>query len=48
MSINDDQQAEPDTEIFVEDYTAWVQGQELGNVVLITRNVAGQAQRRRG
>src|SRR6478752_8167964 len=45
LSINDDQQAEPDTESFVEGYTAWVQGQELGNVVLITSNVAGQAQR---
>jgi hypothetical protein len=30
---------------FMEDYSAWVQGQELGNVVLITRNAAGQAQR---
>jgi hypothetical protein len=29
---------------FIEDYTAWVRGQPLGNVVLITRNAAGQAQ----
>jgi hypothetical protein len=29
---------------FLEDYTAWVRGEELGNVVLITRNAAGQAQ----
>jgi hypothetical protein len=29
---------------FLEDYTAHVRGQELGNVVLITRNAAGQAQ----
>src|SRR5262245_11647774 len=30
---------------FLEDYTARVGGQTLGNVVLITRNAAGQAQR---
>jgi hypothetical protein len=30
---------------FLEDYTAWVDGEPLGNVVLITRNAAGQAQR---
>ena len=30
---------------FIEDYTAWVRGGPLGNVVLITRNHAGQAQR---
>jgi hypothetical protein len=29
---------------FIEDYTAWVRGEPLGNVVLITRNAAGQAQ----
>jgi hypothetical protein len=29
---------------FLEDYTASVRGQLLGNVVLITRNSAGQAQ----
>jgi len=29
---------------FLEDYTAWVRGEPLGNVVLITRNGAGQAQ----
>jgi hypothetical protein len=29
---------------FLEDYTASVQGQQLGNVVLISRNGAGQAQ----
>ena len=30
---------------FLEDYTAWVRGgEQLGNVVLITRNAAGQAQ----
>ena len=29
---------------FMEDYTAWVQGEPLGNVVLITRNAGGQAQ----
>ena len=29
---------------FLEDYTAWVRGEELGNVVLVTRNAAGQAQ----
>ena len=29
---------------FLEDYTAWVRGKPLGNVVLITRNAAGQAQ----
>jgi hypothetical protein len=29
---------------FLEDYTAHVRGQELGNVVLVTRNAAGQAQ----
>jgi len=29
---------------FLEDYTAWVGGEPLGNVVLITRNAAGQAQ----
>ena len=28
----------------VEDYTAYVRGQKLGNVVLVTRNAAGQAQ----
>ena len=30
---------------FMEDYTARVRGEELGNVVLVTRNAAGQAQR---
>ena len=30
---------------FLEDYTAEVQGQTIGNVVLVTRNSAGQAQR---
>ena len=30
--------------LFLEDYTAWVRGEPLGNVVLITRNDAGQAQ----
>jgi hypothetical protein len=30
---------------FIEDYTAWVRGEPIGNVVLITRNAAGQAQR---
>jgi hypothetical protein len=29
---------------FIEDYTAWVRGEPIGNVVLITRNAAGQAQ----
>jgi hypothetical protein len=29
---------------FLEDYAAWVGGEPLGNVVLITRNAAGQAQ----
>jgi hypothetical protein len=29
---------------FLEDYTAWVRGERLGNVVLVTRNAAGQAQ----
>jgi hypothetical protein len=29
---------------FLEDYTAQVLGQQLGNVVLVTRNAAGQAQ----
>jgi len=29
---------------FLEDYTAWVRGERLGNVVLITRNAAGEAQ----
>jgi hypothetical protein len=29
---------------FIEDYTAWVRGEPLGNVVLITRNADGQAQ----
>jgi hypothetical protein len=29
---------------FLEDYTAWVGDEQLGNVVLITRNAAGQAQ----
>ena len=30
---------------FLEDYTAWVGTERLGNVVLVTRNTAGQAQR---
>lgn len=30
---------------FIEDYTAWVRGEKLGNVVLVTRNAGGQAQR---
>jgi len=29
---------------FLEDYTAWVRGEQLGNVVLVTRNAAGQTQ----
>ena len=29
---------------FLEDYTARVRGEHLGNVVLVTRNAAGQAQ----
>jgi hypothetical protein len=29
---------------FLEDYTAWVRGDPIGNVVLISRNTAGQAQ----
>ena len=29
---------------FLEDYTAWVRGEPIGNVVLVTRNAAGQAQ----
>jgi len=29
---------------FLEDYTAWVRDEWLGNVVLVTRNAAGQAQ----
>ena len=29
---------------FLEDYTARVRGEQIGNVVLITRNAAGQAQ----
>jgi hypothetical protein len=29
---------------FLEDYTAWVRGEPLGNVVVITRNDAGQTQ----
>jgi hypothetical protein len=29
---------------FLEDYTARVRGQQLGNVVLVTRNATGQAQ----
>jgi hypothetical protein len=29
---------------FIEDYKAWVRGEPLGNVVLIRRNAAGQAQ----
>jgi hypothetical protein len=29
---------------FIEDYTAWVGGEPVGNVVLITLNAAGQAQ----
>ena len=30
--------------LFLEDYTAWVRGEPLGNVVLITHNDAGQTQ----
>jgi hypothetical protein len=30
---------------FLEDYTAEVEGETIGNVVLVTRNAAGQAQR---
>jgi hypothetical protein len=30
---------------FLEDYTARVRGELIGNVVLVTRNAAGQAQR---
>ena len=30
---------------FLEDYTAHVRGEQLGNVVLVIRNAAGQAQR---
>jgi hypothetical protein len=29
---------------FLEDYTAWVEGEPIGNVVLISRNSSGQAQ----
>jgi hypothetical protein len=29
---------------FLEDYTARVRGEQVGNVVLVTRNAAGQAQ----
>jgi hypothetical protein len=29
---------------FLEDYTAWVRGEQIGNVVLVTRNAGGQAQ----
>ena len=29
---------------FLEDYTAQVRGGQIGNVVLVTRNAAGQAQ----
>jgi hypothetical protein len=29
---------------FMEDYTAWVGDEPIGNVVLVTRNAAGQAQ----
>ena len=29
---------------FLKDYTARVRGQQIGNVVLVTRNAAGQAQ----
>ena len=29
---------------FLEDYTAWVRGEPIGNVVLVTRNAAGRAQ----
>jgi hypothetical protein len=29
---------------FLEDYTAGVRGEQIGNVVLVTRNAAGQAQ----
>ena len=28
---------------FLEDYTAWVRGEPIGNVVLVTRDAAGQA-----
>ena len=27
---------------FLEDYTAWVRGEQIGNVVLVTRNAAGR------
>ena len=30
---------------FLEDYTARVRGEQIGNVVLVTRDAAGQAQR---
>jgi hypothetical protein len=30
---------------FMEDYTAWVRGEAVGNVVLVTRNAGGLAQR---
>jgi hypothetical protein len=30
---------------FLEDYTAWVRGQPVGNVVLVTRNTEGKAQK---
>jgi hypothetical protein len=30
---------------FLEDHTAWIRGEALGNVVLITRNPVGKAQR---
>ena len=30
---------------FLEDYTAWVRGRPIGNVVLVARTDAGQAQR---
>jgi hypothetical protein len=29
---------------FLEDYTAWVRGEPIGNIVVITRNDAGQTQ----
>jgi hypothetical protein len=29
---------------FLEEYTAWVRGEPIGNVVLVARNAAGQAQ----
>ena len=29
---------------FLEDHTAWVRGEPVGNVVLVARNDAGQAQ----